>query len=203
MRERCLEDRLIDAPQQSHHGIGVLRVKPAAEQDRTEHGNEGHGDDRCRQDRERLCERERVEQLAFLPGQREDRYKGEQDDRHRKEDGAADETGGFEDGLPDPLAIARIHAALFNMSECVLGDDDARIHEHADGDGNAGEAHDVRRHAGIVHPEKRQQHRERQRNRDDQDRADVHEEDHMGERHQGDLLDQGMAKRVDGLRDQR
>ena len=31
----------------------------------------------------------------------------------------------------------------------------------------------------------------------------MHEEDHVGERHQGDFLDQGVAKRVDGLRDQR
>ncbi len=93
-------------------------------------------------------------------------------------------------------------SALLDEAEGVLGHDDAGIDQDADRDGDAGEAHDVRRDARVVHPEERQQHRQRQRNRDDQDRPEVHQEDDVRERHEDDLFDQRRAQRVDGLFDQ-
>ena len=98
-------------------------------------------------------------------------------------------------------AIAGIDAALLHEPERVLGDDDAGVDEHADGDGDAGEAHDVRRDAGVVHPEERHQHGQRQRHRHDQDRAEVHQEDDVRERDERDLFEQRVAQRVDGLLD--
>ena len=90
-----------------------------------------------------------------------------------------------------------------DLAERVLGDDDARVDQHADGDGDARQAHDVRRDARVVHAEERDQHRERQRQRDDEDRAEVHQEHDVRERHQRDLLEQRRAQRVHRLRDQR
>jgi hypothetical protein len=57
--------------------------------------------------------------------------------------------------------IRRIDAALLDEAEGVFGDDDAGIDEHADGDRDAGETHDVGRDTGVVHAEKGQQDGER------------------------------------------
>ena len=91
-------------------------------------------------------------------------------------------------GVPDAGPVGGVDAALLERAECVLGDDNARVDEHADGDGDPGEAHDVRGDAGVVHPQKRRQHRERQRQRDDQDPAQVHQEDDVRKRDEEDLL---------------
>ena len=40
--------------------------------------------------------------------------------------------------------VARVDTALLDVPERVLRDDDAGIDEHANRDGDAGEAHDVR-----------------------------------------------------------
>ena len=65
-----------------------------------------------------------------------------------------------------------------------------------------GQAHDVRRDAGVVHAQERHQHRQRQRDRDDQDRPEVHQEHHVRQRDERDLLEQRHAQRVDGLLDE-
>ncbi len=90
----------------------------------------------------------------------------------------------------------RIDTALLDESERVLGHDDAGIDEHANRDGDAGEAHDVGGDAGVVHAQERHQHGERQRKRDDQDRAEVHQEDDVRQRDERDLFDQRRAASV-------
>ena len=77
-----------------------------------------------------------------------------------------------------------------------------RVHEHADGDRDASEAHDVGRNAAVVHREERHEHGERKGQRHDEDRAHVHEEHHVRHRYQGDLLEQCDPKRVDGSVDE-
>ena len=108
-----------------------------------------------------------------------------------------------EDRLHDRSSVARIDPTLLDDAEGVLGDDDAGIHQHADRDGDPGQAHDVGGDARVVHPEERREHRQRQRNRDDQDRAQVHQEDDVRQRDQQDLFDQRRPQRGDGPLDQR
>ena len=149
-----------------------------------------------------LVKAKRVKELAFLAGQREHRNEGEQDDRHREEHGPPDQSRGVPNGLPDSAAVAGVDSALLDESERVLRDDDARIHEHANRDGDAGEAHDVGGDPGVVHAQERHQDGERQRKGDDQDRPEVHQEDDVRQRHERDLLDQRRAQRADRLLDQ-
>ena len=73
----------------------------------------------------------------------------------------------------------------------------------ADGDRNTGEAHDVGGDAGVVHPEKRDEHRQRQRDGNDEDRPEVHQEDDVRQRHEHDFFDERPSKRVSRLLDQR
>ena len=143
-----------------------------------------------------------MEQLAFLTGQREHRNEGEQDDRHRKEHGPTDQSRGVANGLPDSAAIGWIDTALLDESERVLCHHDAGIDEHANRDGDAGKTHDVGGDPGIVHAQERQQYGERERKGDDQNRSEVHQKDHVRQRHERDLLDQRGTQCAHRLFDQ-
>ena len=202
MRERALQHRPVDCAKPTHDGVGFFGMELPPEQQRAEHRDERDGDDRRREHRKRLGEGQRVEQLAFLTGQREHRNEGEQNDRHRKEHGPPDQSRGVANGLPDSVAIGWVDTALLDESERVLRHHDARIDEHANRDGDAGEAHDVGGDPGVVHAQERHQDGERQRKRDDQDRAEVHQEDHVRQRDERDLLDQRRPQRADRLLDQ-
>ena len=194
--------RSVRAAEDAHDGVRLLSVEFATEQQRAKHRNERDGNDRCREHGKRLGERERVKQLAFLTRQRKDRNEGEQDDRHREEHGPSHQSCGVANSLPDAVAIAGVDTALLNESERVLRDHDARIHEHADRDGDAGEAHDVGGDAGVIHAEERHEDGQRQRKGDDQDRSEVQQEDDVRQRDEGNLLDQRGSQRVDRLLDQ-
>jgi len=98
----------------------------AVEQQAAQHRYQRDGDDRRSQYRERLGEGERVKQLAFLAGQREDGNEGQQNDGHREEHRTADESGGLTHRVPDEGAVARVDRALLDVAKGVLGDDDAR-----------------------------------------------------------------------------
>ena len=100
-------------------------------------------------------------------------------------------------------AVAQVDAALLDEAERVLGDDDGRVHQHADGDGDAGQRHDVRRDPEVAHEEKGREHGERDRDRDDQHRAEVEQEQDVHEGDDDRLLDQGALERGDGPLDQR
>ena len=144
-----------------------------------------------------------MEELALLTGQREHRDERENDDRHREEDGSPDEPRGVDDGLGDATAIPRVHSTLLDKAEGVLGDDDRRVHEHADGDRDAGQGHDVGGEPEIAHEEERRQDGQRQRDRHDEDRTDVEQEEHVHERDDDRLFDQGALERLDGALDER
>ena len=66
-------------------------MKFAAKQVSAEYGDKRDGDDCGADHRERFGEGQRMKELAFLPREREDRDEGEDDDRHREEDGTPDE----------------------------------------------------------------------------------------------------------------
>ena len=100
------------------------------------------------------------------------------------------------------MTVAGVDTALLEESEGILRHDDARIHEHANRDGDTGEAHDVGGNARVVHAQERQQNRERQRKRDNQDRSEVHQEDDVRQGDEGDFLDQSRPQSADGLLDQ-
>ena len=65
----------------------------------------------------------------------------------------------------------------FAMPDHVFCHHDAGIHEHADGDGDPGERHDVRRDAKRLHQDERDENRDREGKRDDEDAAKMPKED--------------------------
>ena len=143
-----------------------------------------------------------MEELAFLAGEGEDRDEGQHDDGHREEDGAAHETRGVEHRGGDGAAVTQVHPPLLDEAEGVLRDDDGRVDEDADGDGDAGQRHDIGGDAEVAHEEKGDQHGERDRDRDDQDRSYVEEEEDIHEGNHDRLLDQRPLEGGDGALDQ-
>jgi hypothetical protein len=120
-----------------------------------------------------------VEELALLAGQQEHRHEGQDDDQHREEQGPADLGGGRQGlgedlGGGEPPPQGRLGALA--VPDDVLGHDDAGIHQHADGDGDAREGHDVGGDAKLVHQDEGDEDGGRQRQGDDQDAAEMEEE---------------------------
>ena len=101
-------------------------------------------------------------------------------------------------GLVQPRAF--LFLRQFAMADGVFGHDDARVHQHANGDGDAGERHDVRRDAELVHQDERNQNRKRQRQRDDEDAAEMEQENDDDERDEDGFLGQRVLERVERAR---
>src|SRR4051812_9342074 len=83
------------------------------------------------------------------------------------------------------------------MSDHIFGDHDRRIDEHANRDGDAGQRHDVAGDARLLHQQEGDQNRDWQRQRDDQDAAEMPEEQNMRERDEDDLLRERVLQGID------
>ena len=175
----------------------------AANEKGAQHRHQRDGHDGGADHGEGLGEGQRMKHLAFHAGEREDRNEGENDDDHGEGDGPAHEPRGIQRDLPDVFAIvAMLLLVLLCLANDVFGHHDARIDQHADGDGDSAQRHDVRRDARALHEQKRAQHRERQRNGDDQNAAEVPEKKNVRQRDQDDLFNQRVAQRVHGVIDE-
>src|ERR1035437_2034815 len=138
-----------------------------------------------------------MKHLALHAGEREDRDEGKDDDDHGKGDRPAHKPRCIERDLPDVVAIVAVLLfVLLGLADDVLGHDDSRVYEHANGDGDSAQRHDVRRDARALHEQESAQYRERQRDGDHQDAAKVPQKQHVRQRDQNQLFDQRVAERV-------
>ena len=192
------EDRFADVPR---------REEEAAE-DGDEEGAEEDGAADC----ERFGEGERGEEAAGLVLEGEDREEADDGGGGGGEEGAGDFLGGGDDGLRD-LGVegrrghgaARAAAFLLQIDEMlrdIFRHDDAEIDHHADGDGDAGEAHDVGADAGEAHDEKGEEHAERQAEGDGEAGADVEEKRDDDDGGGDDGFDEGGGEGGGGFADE-
>ena len=175
----------------------------AANQKRAQDRNQRDGQDgRCGHG-EGLGECQRVKHLAFHPGQREHRYKREDDDDHGERDRPPHQPRGLQRDLPDVLAIAAVLlVVLLRLANHVFGHHDAGIDQYADGDRDSAQRHDVRADVRALHEQKRAKDGQRQRNGDDENAAEVPQEENVRQRDEDDLFDQRVAQRVHGVIDE-
>ena len=132
-----------------------------------------------------------MEHLAFHAGKREDRDERQDDDDHGEGDGPPHQTRRLQRDFPDVLAIAAVLlVVLFGLANHVFGHHDAGVDQHADGDGDASQRHDVRTDVRALHEKERTEDGQRQRNGDDENAAEVPQEEDVGQRDEHDLLDQ-------------
>jgi hypothetical protein len=76
------------------------------------------------------------------------------------------------------------------------------IYQYADRDRDPGERHDVARDADLTHEQESAEHGERQRDPDDERRAEVHHHEQDHERREDDFLDERAPHRVQGFLDE-
>ncbi len=109
----------------------------AAEQECAEHWDQGNGDDRGANHRERLGECQRMKQFSFLPRQRKDGYERKHNDQHGKEDRPRNQPCRIQNSFPNQWSVFRIYFAFFQETESVLRHDNSRVNEDADSDRNS------------------------------------------------------------------
>ncbi len=84
----------------------------------------------------------------------------------------------------------------------VLHHHHRRVHQHADGDGETAEAHEVGGHVELPHQDKGAERREGQHQSDRQRRAQIAQKQHQQDQHQHDGLGQGLGDGVHGALDE-
>ena len=189
--EGPVEDRVVEAQQGLHQPVVFLGLEGAAHQQGTEHRHRRHRQQGGADQSEGLGIGQGMEELAFLAGEQEDRHEGEDDDQHGEHQGPSDLGGGGQGLVPDlggGQPACQAGRGAFAVADDVLGHDDARIHQDADGDGDAGEGHDVRRDAELVHQDEGDEDGGRQRQGDDEDAAEVEQEQDVHQDDEEDLL---------------
>ena len=173
---------------------------PGREQQTAEHRDQQGAEQHRPADGEGLGQRERLKQPARLVAQRKDGEKADD----RRGGGGQQRTGhllrrphdrirnfmikgrGRHRPVLFPALLLQVHEVLRD----VLRHDDAEINHHANGDRDAGQAHDVCPDAESVHDQKGEEHAERQADRDGQAGADVEQEGHHHNDRGEDRLDQ-------------
>ncbi len=84
------------------------------------------------------------------------------------------------------------------VADDVFDDHDRAVHQHADGDGQAAQRHQVGGHAELLHQNESDEHRQRQRQGHDQRGAQVAEEQHQQDDDQHDGFGERLGDRADG-----
>ena len=194
-REGAGERPAIAASQPAHQSIVVA---PAALLQRVagEHGHQRDRQEHRAGQREDHRQRHRLEQLALYALEREDRQIDNRDDQLAEQRRLAD----LDRGVADDLAHAPARAVFFESSGCVLDQDDRAVDDQAEVD--RAEAHQAAGDPELQHRVEREQHRQRDRQRDDQPRAKVAEEHEQHRDDEQRALEEVVANRVQHRTDQ-
>ncbi len=143
MVQRKAQSRPVNKVEDAHHRIRLLGVKSPAQKQRAEHRHQGHGDYRRARDGKSLGEGERMKQLPFFAGERKHGNERENDDRHRKEDRAPDESRGLQHCLPHQSAVVGIDLSQLDKAKSIFRNHNAGIDQHPYGNGNTRKRHQV------------------------------------------------------------
>ena len=172
-----------------------LRPLHRAKQEITHERNHREREDDGCADGEGLRERERAEQLPFLAGEEEDR-----DERNeRVRDGGDNRAADFGCAVEDFLEMTLLFVAGGDVTVDVLRHDDSHVAHVADGDGEAGQRHDVGINAEAIHQDEAEPDGKRQRDEDGNRAAQMQQEDKNDRARHQRFLQQRLFERVDGL----
>ena len=190
-----VENRRVKPAEEHRDGVFLLGADPPPHPRPHQNRHQGHGQDRCRRDREGLREGERVEEPPLLAGQEEDRQEGDDDDDEREEDRAPNLLGSRKDRRLTPGAAPARGGR--QMPVRVLDHHNRGVHQHADRQSEASERHDVGGDAQKRHRQKRDDDRDRQDRDRHEGRAEVVEEDEDYEGDHDHFLDQRVLQGID------
>jgi hypothetical protein len=170
----------------------------ALDQIRGEHRYHGQREQQRGGERKNDGQRDRPEHFALQPLQGEQRQKDDDDD----DDAGGDRRGDFAGGAENQVQRRQIVRRLGELAFDVFNDHHRGIDQHADGDGQAAQTHQIGRKAGGAHQDEGGERGERQHQRDDQRRAQVAEEGEEQQDNQHDGFEQRFRHRTDSAVDQ-
>jgi len=141
-------------------------------------------------------EGQRKKHLSFDPLQGDDRDEGQGDDEFAEDGGLAD----LQDPLQDRFQLM-LRPGLRKAALDVLDLDDRRVDDHADGDGQSAERHEIGRKPGDTHHDEGEEDRKGQGQQDDEGAAEAAQEKIEDEDHEHRSDEQGLGHGVDGPAD--
>ena len=214
--------RLVDAEKPLADGVlffGIIAAdgqrcgdlrKPFGTKRERVHAGEEHPNGRIERDgqdggnrhRQVLRVGQRLEQSPFLIDQGKDRHESHGDHQERKEDRRADLLQSTQPNFVK-IAFSSAQNPFLQPLVGVFDLDDRAVHEHADGDGDSGQRHDVRGQAHEVERDEHEHDGDRNRQNRDDRRGDVPKEDQDDQADDDDFEDQFFFERVDGSFDER
>src|SRR5581483_5847345 len=160
--------------------------------------HQGDGQDHGRGNGQRLGVRHWIKELDVRTGQGEHGQEGNHRVGHGGEHGAAH----FDGGVVDHVGIRALRLQSQPAVD-VFRHDDAHVRDIADGDGNAGQGHDVAVDAEPVHDDEADEHGEGQGGHDGQRAAQVQQEQQHDDAHDdgflGERLGEGVHRFVDDV----
>ena len=193
----------------AHQGVGAELGQPGGLEGEGIHARKQHAQGWIQRDGEQrrqghgqvLGVGQGLEEAPLLVHQGEDGHEGHGHHQQAEEDRGAHLQQGIQAHLVEVAGTAGT-VPLFELLVGVLHLHDGAVHQHADGDGDAGEAHEVRVEAHGLHGDEGQGHAHGDGDDGHDGRGDVPEED---QDHQGDdehLLHQLPGHGADGLLDE-
>ena len=141
------------------------------------------------------------EELAFQALQREQRQEHDNDDQHAGGHWRGDFTNGTEHDVQARQFLRGLVVA--EVLDHVLDHHHGRVHQHAQRDGQAAQAHQVGRHACRAHQDEGGQRRQRQHHRHGDGRAQVTEEGAQQHEHEHRGFHQRLRHRAHCFLDER
>ena len=199
--QRPVHEGVVGPDQEAVERVLALGRNLAADEQQHQHRHQRDREQRSEEHGEGLGKRQRLEQAPFLRLQGEDRQEGDSDDEQGEEERLAHLLGGFDH---DNVAAAG-PAFVFPLLQAfvgVLDHHDGGVHHGADGDGDAGQRHDVGIEADVIHRHQRHQDGDGEHENHHQRAAEVEEEDNAHQADNDDLFNQFFLQRIDGAQNQ-
>ena len=210
-------ERLIDLAEQQADRVALLRIDPEEVADKRypgdirylfvnerDHQNrrDGHRQKRGEEHGKGFSKCQRLKQSPRLGLKGEYRQEGHSDDQERQKERGPHFFCRLDDDFHPGAGLAGLHP-LLQFLVGVLDHDDRGVDHGADGDGDAGQAHDIRGDAHEVHADKGHDDGERQGEDDRKGARQMEEKNDAdgtdGNRQPDDLFLQGVDRPVDQI----
>ncbi len=183
---------MIDLDEKMADRVVVLMPDLPLDEQGHQHRRERDGQKAREQHGEGLGIGKRLEQPARLVLERKDRQEPDGDHEQREKERRPHFLRRVDDHVNARTVDAARLLPVFELFVGVLDHDDRGVHHGADGDGDAGEAHDVRADPQIVHADKGDEDGDRQRQDHDQGARQMEQEDDADHAHGQAELDRSL-----------
>ena len=169
-------------------GILLLGSDLPPDEQRHQHRRQGDCQERRKEHGKCLRVGQGFEEPSRLGLEGEDGKKSHRNDQQREEERRPHFLGRFDNDI-HPVPRFPLMLPLLELLVGIFHHDDGGVHHGADGDGNAGEAHDIGGDAQIIHADEGHENGDGQRDDDHQGAGQVKKKDQADHAHRDDQFD--------------